>query len=172
VGDGGTTNGIDENNTVIDYKGLVNIHMTPYFDAIAKGVSTIMVSYSSWNGLKMHANRFLVSEVLKKQLGFKVVLLGILIIVIHPGFNFFKSLNHLKHLTNLFTMMPSQGFVISDWQGIDRITSPPGANYSLSVFDGVCAGIDMVVYFSPILDSLAHFSVSLIKYCSIPTITY
>jgi len=108
VGDGGTTNGIDENNTVIDYKGLVNIHMTPYFDAIAKGVSTIMVSYSSWNGLKMHANRFLVSEVLKKQLGFK-------------------------------------GFVISDWQGIDRITSPPGANYSLSVFDGVCAGIDMVM---------------------------
>jgi beta-glucosidase-like glycosyl hydrolase len=108
VGDGGTTNGIDENNTVIDYKGLVNIHMTPYFDAIAKGVSTIMVSYSSWNGLKMHANRFLVSEVLKKQLGFK-------------------------------------GFVISDWQGIDRITSPPGANYSLSVFDGVGAGIDMVM---------------------------
>lgn len=43
-----------------------------------------------------------------------------------------------------------QGFVISDWQGIDRITSPPGANYSLSVFDGVHAGIDMVVYLSSI----------------------
>jgi beta-glucosidase-like glycosyl hydrolase len=108
VGDGGTTDGINENNTVISYRGLVNIHMAPYFDAIAKGVSTIMISYSSWNGLKMHANRFLISHVLKKQLGFK-------------------------------------GFVISDWQGLDRITSPPGANYSLSVYDGVGAGIDMVM---------------------------
>uniref|UniRef100_A0A0D6R0L4 beta-glucosidase n=2 Tax=Araucaria cunninghamii TaxID=56994 RepID=A0A0D6R0L4_ARACU len=108
VGDGGTIQGIDENNTVSDYKELVKIHMTPYFDAIVKGVSTVMVSYSSWNGQKMHANRFLVSNILKKQLRFK-------------------------------------GFVISDWQGIDRITSPPSANYSLSVLEGVGAGIDMVM---------------------------
>ena len=38
----------------------------------------------------------------------------------------------------------SQGFVISDWQGIDRVTSPPHANYSSSVQSGVDAGIDMV----------------------------
>ncbi|KAL3701564.1 hypothetical protein R1sor_019586 [Riccia sorocarpa] len=87
VGDGGTMNGINENNTIIDYNGLVSIHMAPYVDAIAKGVSTIMVSYSSWNGEKMHANRFLVTEVLKSNLKF-------------------------------------QGFVISDWEGIDRITNP------------------------------------------------
>lgn len=37
-----------------------------------------------------------------------------------------------------------QGFVISDWQGIDRITDPPHANYSFSVQAGVLAGIDMV----------------------------
>lgn len=37
-----------------------------------------------------------------------------------------------------------QGFVISDWQGIDRITSPPHLNYSYSVEVGVGAGIDMV----------------------------
>jgi len=86
VGDGGTTKGIDENNTVISYKRLVNTHMAPYFDAIAKGVSTIMVSYSSWNGVKMHANRFLISHVLKKQLGFQVLLLCILIIMINVGF--------------------------------------------------------------------------------------
>lgn len=34
--------------------------------------------------------------------------------------------------------------MISDWQGIDRITSPPGANYTYSVQAGVSAGIDMV----------------------------
>lgn len=37
-----------------------------------------------------------------------------------------------------------QGFVISDWQGIDRITTPERANYSYSVLAGVNAGIDMV----------------------------
>lgn len=72
VGDGGTTNGINENNTVIDYKGLVDIHMAPYFDSIAKGVSTVMISYTSWNGMKMHANKFLVTQVLKYNLKFKV----------------------------------------------------------------------------------------------------
>jgi len=88
VGDGGTTKGIDENNTVISFKRLVNTHLTPYFDAIDKGVSTIMISYSSWNGVKMHANRFLISHVLKKQLGFKLLLPCILIIMIHLGFVF------------------------------------------------------------------------------------
>ena len=35
--------------------------------------------------------------------------------------------------------------MISDWQGIDRITTPPGTNYSYSVEAGVGAGIDMVI---------------------------
>ncbi|KAL3676467.1 hypothetical protein R1sor_026415 [Riccia sorocarpa] len=108
LGDGGTTMGINENNTVIDYNDLVKIHMAQYFDAIRKGVSTIMVSYSSWNGMKMHANKFLVTKVLKYQLKF-------------------------------------QGFVISDWEGIDRITSPPDANYTFSILAGINAGIDMVM---------------------------
>lgn len=38
-----------------------------------------------------------------------------------------------------------QGFVISDWMGIDKITTPTGgANYSYSVQASVNAGIDMV----------------------------
>ncbi|KAH9769273.1 glycosyl hydrolase family protein [Citrus sinensis] len=108
VGDGGTTNGINENNTVIDMHGLLSIHMPAYSDSIIKGVSTIMVSYSSWNGEKMHANRELVTGFLKGTLKFK-------------------------------------GFVISDWQGIDRITSPPHSNYTYSVQSGIQAGIDMVM---------------------------
>jgi hypothetical protein len=37
-----------------------------------------------------------------------------------------------------------QGFVISDWEGIDRITTPPHSNYSYSVEAAIKAGIDMV----------------------------
>ncbi|XAR55885.1 Glucan 1,3-beta-glucosidase [Bertholletia excelsa] len=108
VGDGGTVNGIDENNTVIDWHGLRSIHMPAYHNSISKGVSTVMVSYSSWNGKKMHANRNLITGFLKNKLKFR-------------------------------------GFVISDYQGIDRITSPPLANYTYSLQTGIQAGIDMIM---------------------------
>lgn len=108
VGDGGTTKGINENNTQISRHGLLSIHMPGYYNSIIKGVSTVMVSYSSWNGVKMHANRDMVTGFLKNILRFK-------------------------------------GFVISDWEGIDRITSPPHANYSYSIQAGISAGIDMIM---------------------------
>jgi beta-glucosidase-like glycosyl hydrolase len=108
VGDGGTYMGINENNTIIDVHGLMSIHMPAYYNSIIRGVSTVMVSYSSWNGKKMHANHFLITDILKKKLKFR-------------------------------------GFVITDWQGIDRLTTPPGLNYSYSVEAGVGAGIDMIM---------------------------
>ncbi|XP_020413934.1 uncharacterized protein LOC18787238 isoform X1 [Prunus persica] len=108
VGDGGTTRGINENNTVVDRHELLSIHMPAYSDSIIKGVATVMISYSSWNGEKMHANRDLVTGFLKGTLKFK-------------------------------------GFVISDWEGVDRITSPPHANYSYSVQASILAGLDMIM---------------------------
>lgn len=108
VGDGGTTKGINENNTQISRHGLLSIHMPGYYNSIIKGVSTVMVSYSSWNGVKMHANHDMVTVFLKNTLRFR-------------------------------------GFVISDWEGIDRITSPPHANYSYSIQAGISAGIDMIM---------------------------
>ncbi|KAL2507394.1 Glycosyl hydrolase family protein [Forsythia ovata] len=108
VGDGGTINGIDEFNTIIDWNGLQNIHMSAYLDSIRKGVATVMVSYSSWNGRKMHANHDLITGYLKRRLKFK-------------------------------------GFVISDSEGIDRITFPPRVNYTYSVQAAIHAGIDMVM---------------------------
>lgn len=72
VGDGGTQNGINENNTVIPLKGLLDIHVPAYYDAIRQGVATVMVSYSSWNGIKMHANRDLITGFLKNKLKFRV----------------------------------------------------------------------------------------------------
>ncbi|KAK6926470.1 Glycoside hydrolase family 3 C-terminal domain [Dillenia turbinata] len=108
VGDGGTTKGITGNNTAIDFHGLLSIHMPGYYNAIINGVSTIMVSYSSWNGVKMHSDQFLITKFLKETLKFR-------------------------------------GFVISDYEGIDMITSPPGSNYSYSVQAGIHAGIDMIM---------------------------
>ncbi|KAK2451130.1 beta-glucosidase BoGH3B [Trifolium repens] len=108
VGDGGTTNGINENNTAVTSHELLSIHMPAYYNSIVQGVATIMVSYSSWNGVKMHANHDLITGFLKNILNFR-------------------------------------GFVISDWWGIDKITSPPHANYTYSIETAINAGIDMIM---------------------------
>jgi beta-glucosidase len=42
----------------------------PYRAAVRAGVLSIMPSYSSWNGVKMSANRSLLTDVLKGELGF------------------------------------------------------------------------------------------------------
>ncbi|TXG67662.1 hypothetical protein EZV62_008937 [Acer yangbiense] len=73
VGDGGTTKGINENNNVINLNGLLSIHMPAYYNAISKGVASVMVSYSSWNGKKMHANHELVTGFLKNKLKFRIM---------------------------------------------------------------------------------------------------
>lgn len=62
---------IDQGNADIDEATLRAIHLPPYQAAIAAGVRNVMVSYSSWGGLKMHAHHYLLTTVLKGELGFE-----------------------------------------------------------------------------------------------------
>ncbi len=71
IGDGGTTNGVDQGNTVCDEATLREKFLPPYAATIKAGVGSIMVSYSSWNGTKMHGNKYLLTDVLKGELGFQ-----------------------------------------------------------------------------------------------------
>jgi beta-glucosidase len=71
LGDGGTQGGIDQGNTVCDEATLRRLFLPPYVAAVNAGVQSVMVSYSSWNGTKMHANKYLITGVLKGELGFK-----------------------------------------------------------------------------------------------------
>lgn len=70
IGDGGTTGGDDQGDTQISEAALRAIHMPPYVDAIQRGVGSVMISYSSWNGQKLHGHQYLISAVLKGELGF------------------------------------------------------------------------------------------------------
>ncbi|MGE5430063.1 MAG: glycoside hydrolase family 3 protein [Syntrophomonadaceae bacterium] len=71
VGDGGTADGHDQGNTVLDEAALRAIHLPGYIAAIKAGVGSIMVSFSSFNGQKMHSHKYLLTDVLKNELGFK-----------------------------------------------------------------------------------------------------
>ena len=71
IGDGGTTGGINEGNTVCDEAALRKLYLPPYEAAIKAGVGSIMVSFNSWNGMKMHGHKYLLTDVLKGELGFR-----------------------------------------------------------------------------------------------------
>jgi beta-glucosidase len=95
---------IDQGDARISEEELRSVHLLPYVAAIEAGVMAVMASYNSWNGVKLHAHRGLLTDVLKGELGF-------------------------------------QGFVVSDWMGIDQIA----ASYETSVVTAINAGVDMVM---------------------------
>jgi beta-glucosidase len=115
VGDGGTAWGTSETNiiqqymldqgvTEVDEATLRAVHLPPYAEAVENGAMCVMASFSSWQDTKMHAHKYLLTDVLRGELGF-------------------------------------QGFIVSDWGGIDQI---PG-NYYSDVVTSINAGIDMVM---------------------------
>lgn len=79
IGDGGTTWGssktsnyqIDQGDMLVDEAVLRELYLPPYQAAVDAGAQSIMVSFSSWNGTKMHAQRYLLTDVLKGELGFE-----------------------------------------------------------------------------------------------------
>jgi len=70
LGDGGTANGVNAGDTSGDEATLRAIHLEPYRAAVAAHVGSIMASYSSWQGTKMHINKTMLTDVLKGELGF------------------------------------------------------------------------------------------------------
>lgn len=79
IGDGGTTRGKDQGVTTVTEKELREIHARGYFTALKAGAQTVMASYNSWQNkeqgetakaYKLHGNKYLLTEVLKTQMGF------------------------------------------------------------------------------------------------------
>ncbi len=76
IGDGGTENGIDQGNTVVSEIQLRDIHAQGYLSALGAGAQTVMATYNSWNGSKLHGNEYLLTDVLKEQMGFDGFVIG------------------------------------------------------------------------------------------------
>lgn len=76
IGDGGTAQGDDRGDTQVDEQTLINRHAQGYFGALAVGAQTVMASFNSWNGEKLHGSHYLLTEVLKHRLGFDGLVVG------------------------------------------------------------------------------------------------
>ncbi|CAM5222213.1 glycoside hydrolase family 3 N-terminal domain-containing protein [Alishewanella longhuensis] len=70
IGDGGTENGIDRGDTLLDEATLRDVHAAGYYTAIAAGAQSVMASFNSWNGKRVHGDHYLLTDVLKQQMGF------------------------------------------------------------------------------------------------------
>ena len=70
LGDGGTLDGVNNGDTSGDEAALRALYLPPYQAVVGAGVGSIMASYSSWQGVRMHANASMITGVLKGDLGF------------------------------------------------------------------------------------------------------
>lgn len=79
AGDGGTAFGtsqktpglLDQGDTRIPEEEFYETHLNQYKKLIDNGAMTVMASYSSFNGVKMHENRRFLTEILKEEWGFR-----------------------------------------------------------------------------------------------------
>ncbi|MCJ2184663.1 exo 1,3/1,4-beta-D-glucan glucohydrolase [Novosphingobium sp. 1949] len=76
LADGGTFGGIDQGDARIPEQTLIKTHLPGYIGGIDAGAMTVMASFSSWNGVKNHANKSLLTGVLKGALGFEGFVVG------------------------------------------------------------------------------------------------
>ncbi|MFC4452935.1 glycoside hydrolase family 3 protein [Deinococcus sonorensis] len=78
LGDGGTAYGssttdtylLDQGDTQLSEAELRRIHLPPFQAAVKAGVGSVMASFSSWNGTKLHGQKYLLTDLLKGELGF------------------------------------------------------------------------------------------------------
>lgn len=74
-GDGGT-GGKDQGDAKGAMPDLIRVHAAPYRPGIAAGAQTVMASFSSINGIKMHGNRSLLVDLLRTDMGFGGLVVG------------------------------------------------------------------------------------------------
>jgi beta-glucosidase len=67
---------VDQGNTDVDEATMRRIHLQGYISAVKAGVGSIMPSYSSWKGVKCSASERLLTQILKRKLGFEGFLIS------------------------------------------------------------------------------------------------
>ena len=71
IGDGGTLRGDDRGDTSMSLEDLVAIHGQGYVEAIDKDVMSVMSSFNSWYGEKIHGSKAILTDLLRDDMGFE-----------------------------------------------------------------------------------------------------
>ncbi len=76
IGDGGTFGGDDQGDVRLNESELIRIHAPGYFSTLDAGALSLMASFNSINGEKMHGNQYLLTDILREKLDFKGLVVG------------------------------------------------------------------------------------------------
>ena len=76
LADGATEDGVDQGDALISEEELARVHAAGYYSSIPAGVQTVMASFSSWQGRKLHGDKELLTDVLKVKMGFNGFVVG------------------------------------------------------------------------------------------------
>ena len=83
VGDGNTVFGtgtnwykIDRGDVLLEEEELRSKYIKPFEESIKAGVGSIMISYNSWKGKKLHGHKYLINDVLRKELKFDGIIIS------------------------------------------------------------------------------------------------
>ncbi len=76
LGDGGTVGGDDQGDNIDSEQALFDLHAQGYVSGLTVGAQTVMASFNSWHGEKMHGSKYFLTDVLKKQMGFDGLVVG------------------------------------------------------------------------------------------------
>lgn len=70
VGDGATQGGVDQGNVIGTTESIKTPHIDAYAGVFAERVPSVMASFNSLNGRKVHGSKALLTELLRDDLGF------------------------------------------------------------------------------------------------------
>lgn len=76
IGDGGTVAGDDQGNNLASEEELYKLHAQGYVGGLTAGAQSVMASFNSWHGDKIHGNRYLLTDVLKGKMAFDGFVVG------------------------------------------------------------------------------------------------
>ncbi|MDX2368258.1 MAG: exo 1,3/1,4-beta-D-glucan glucohydrolase [Colwellia sp.] len=76
IGDGGTQGGDDQGDNLATEQDLFTIHAQGYVGGLTAGAQSVMASFNSWHGDKVHGNKYLITDVLKNRMGFDGFVVG------------------------------------------------------------------------------------------------
>ncbi|MBU2881154.1 exo 1,3/1,4-beta-D-glucan glucohydrolase [Psychrosphaera sp. B3R10] len=76
LGDGGTEKGDDQGDNIASEQELFDIHAQGYVGGLTAGAQSVMASFNSWHGDKLHGSKYLLTDVLKDQMGFDGFVVG------------------------------------------------------------------------------------------------
>ena len=126
IGGGEPAGGLNAAPMDMSERKMRELYLPPFKAAVEAGVATVMTAHNELNGVPCHANKWLVEDILRKELGFN-------------GFVVSDWMD-IERLHSMHHLVPSEdeAFLVSVESGIDMHMQ--GDNYFESVLRGVQSG--------------------------------